>query len=42
VTSTSWNHLIKEEPGRLVIVDVEHLRVEVPEVGWQRQFALDP
>jgi 3-isopropylmalate/(R)-2-methylmalate dehydratase small subunit len=36
------NHLIKEEPARLVIVDVEHLRVEVPEVGWQRQFALDP
>lgn len=36
------NHLIKEEPARLVVVDVEHLRVEVPEVGWQRQFALDP
>jgi 3-isopropylmalate/(R)-2-methylmalate dehydratase small subunit len=36
------NHLIKEEPARLVVVDVEHLRVEVPEVGWQRQFTLDP
>jgi 3-isopropylmalate/(R)-2-methylmalate dehydratase small subunit len=33
--------LIKESPSRLVIVDVEHLRVEVPETGWQRTFTLD-
>jgi len=35
-------NLIKQEPTRLVIVDVQHLRVEVPETGWQRAFALDP
>jgi 3-isopropylmalate/(R)-2-methylmalate dehydratase small subunit len=34
--------LIKDEPGRLVVIDIEHLRVEVPETGWQRDFALDP
>jgi 3-isopropylmalate/(R)-2-methylmalate dehydratase small subunit len=34
--------LIKEEPTRLVVVDVDRLRVEVPEAGWQRTFALDP
>lgn len=33
--------IIKESPSRLVIVDVEHLRVEVPETGWQREFTLD-
>ncbi|MBW4077426.1 MAG: 3-isopropylmalate dehydratase small subunit [Acidobacteria bacterium] len=33
--------IVKESPSRLVIVDVEHLRVEVPETGWQRPFALD-
>ena len=33
--------LVKDEPTRLVVVDVEHLRVEVPESGWQRQFTLD-
>ncbi|MHB1210284.1 MAG: 3-isopropylmalate dehydratase small subunit [Acidimicrobiales bacterium] len=33
--------IIKQAPSRLVIVDVEHLRVEVPEIGWQRPFALD-
>jgi 3-isopropylmalate/(R)-2-methylmalate dehydratase small subunit len=36
------NALVKQEPSLLVVVDVEHLRVEVPEVGWQRQFELDP
>lgn len=34
--------LIKDEPTRLVVVDVDHLRVEVPETGWQRSFTLDP
>lgn len=34
--------MIKDEPTRLVIVDVDHLRVEVPQVGWQRTFTLDP
>jgi 3-isopropylmalate/(R)-2-methylmalate dehydratase small subunit len=33
--------LVKDEPTRLVVVDVEHLRVEVPESGWHRQFTLD-
>jgi 3-isopropylmalate/(R)-2-methylmalate dehydratase small subunit len=33
--------IIKQAPSRLVIVDVEHLRVEVPETGWQRDFTLD-
>jgi 3-isopropylmalate/(R)-2-methylmalate dehydratase small subunit len=36
------NQLVKDEPTLLVVVDVEHLRVEVPQKGWQRQFALDP
>jgi len=26
----------------LVIVDVDHLRVEVPQLDWQRPFVLDP
>lgn len=34
--------LITEFPGRLVIVDVEGLVVEVPDAGWKRSFALDP
>jgi 3-isopropylmalate/(R)-2-methylmalate dehydratase small subunit len=34
--------LVKDEPSSLVVVDVEHLRIEVPEVGWQRTFSLDP
>lgn len=33
--------MIKQEPTRLIVVDVEHLRVEVPETGWQRDFTLD-
>ena len=33
--------IVKEDPARLVVVDVEHLRVEVPETGWQRNFTLD-
>ena len=34
--------LVKEDPTRLVVVDVDHLRVEVPQTGWQRSFVLDP
>ena len=33
--------IIKEVPTRLIIVDVQHLRIEVPETGWQRDFTLD-
>lgn len=33
--------LIKEQPGRLVMIDVDHLRVEVPDANWQRTFTLD-
>jgi 3-isopropylmalate/(R)-2-methylmalate dehydratase small subunit len=36
------NQLVRDEPTLLVVVDVEHLRVEVPQVGWQRPFVLDP
>ena len=34
--------LVKRDHSLLVVVDVEHLRVEVPESGWQRTFVLDP
>ena len=34
--------LIKDEPSSLVVIDVDHLRIEVPERGWQRTFQLDP
>ena len=33
--------LINEDPSRLVVVDVETQRVEVPATGWERSFALD-
>jgi 3-isopropylmalate/(R)-2-methylmalate dehydratase small subunit len=36
------NRLVKEDPSRLLVVDVERLTIEVPEAGWQRHFALDP
>ena len=36
------NQLVKEDPSRLLVVDVERLTIEVPEAGWQRSFALDP
>ena len=36
------NRLVKEDPARLIVVDVERLTIEVPEAGWQRHFALDP
>ena len=34
-------HLVKADPSLLVVIDVDHLRVEVPESGWQRTFTLD-
>jgi 3-isopropylmalate/(R)-2-methylmalate dehydratase small subunit len=36
------NRLVKDDPSRLLVVDVERLSIEVPEVGWQRDFVLDP
>jgi 3-isopropylmalate/(R)-2-methylmalate dehydratase small subunit len=33
--------IVKEEPSRLVVVDVEQLVIEVPEAGWRRTFVLD-
>lgn len=36
------SELVRRRPSTLVIVDVEHLLVEVPEASWQRSFALDP
>jgi 3-isopropylmalate/(R)-2-methylmalate dehydratase small subunit len=34
--------LVKEDSSRLLVVDVNRLRVEVPDAGWQREFSLDP
>ncbi|HEY1222583.1 MAG TPA: 3-isopropylmalate dehydratase small subunit [Acidimicrobiales bacterium] len=34
--------LVTQDSTRLVIIDVEELKVEVPETGWQRTFVLDP
>ena len=34
--------LINADPTRLVVVDVEQQRVEVPEAGFQRHFEIDP
>ena len=33
--------LVKEDPSRHVVVDVENLVVEIPEANWQRSFTLD-
>jgi 3-isopropylmalate/(R)-2-methylmalate dehydratase small subunit len=35
------SELVKDDPTRLVVVDVEKLVVEVPEAGWRRSFPLD-
>jgi 3-isopropylmalate/(R)-2-methylmalate dehydratase small subunit len=35
------SELVKADPSRLVVVDVEKLVVEVPEAGWRRSFPLD-
>jgi 3-isopropylmalate/(R)-2-methylmalate dehydratase small subunit len=34
--------LVKEDSTRLVIIDVDTMKVEVPQAGWQRPFVLDP
>jgi 3-isopropylmalate/(R)-2-methylmalate dehydratase small subunit len=34
--------LLEADPSRLVVVDVDHMCVEVPEAGWQRAFIIDP
>ncbi|MDE3065812.1 MAG: 3-isopropylmalate dehydratase small subunit [Acidobacteriota bacterium] len=34
--------LVEADPARLVVVDVDGLRVEVPDAGWRRDFALSP
>jgi 3-isopropylmalate/(R)-2-methylmalate dehydratase small subunit len=36
------NALVKEDPSRLVVIDVERQSVEVPESGFQRHFDIDP
>ncbi|MFY9782099.1 MAG: 3-isopropylmalate dehydratase small subunit [Acidimicrobiales bacterium] len=36
------SEMVKEDPSRLIVVDVEQLSVEVPEAGWRRDFVLDP
>ncbi len=36
------NRLVKSDPSLLIVVDVDHLRVEVPQRDWQRPFVLDP
>lgn len=36
------NQMVKDDPSRLLIVDVERLSVEVPDAGWHRAFVLDP
>lgn len=34
--------LVKADPARHLLVDVERLSVEVPDAGWARSFSLDP
>jgi len=34
--------MVKEDPSKLIVVDVQRLSVEVPEAGWHRDFVLDP
>ncbi|HUY16742.1 MAG TPA: 3-isopropylmalate dehydratase small subunit [Acidimicrobiales bacterium] len=36
------NQLVKDDPSRLIVVDVERLSVEVPDADWHRAFVLDP
>ncbi|MGC2486950.1 MAG: 3-isopropylmalate dehydratase small subunit [Acidimicrobiales bacterium] len=35
------SQLVKEDPTRLVVVDVESLVIEVPEAGWRKSFFLE-
>ena len=34
--------LVKQDPTRLVVVDVDRQRIEVPEAGFQRHFDMEP
>ncbi len=34
--------LVKDEPSRLLVIDVDRMSVEVPEAGWRREFLIDP
>jgi 3-isopropylmalate/(R)-2-methylmalate dehydratase small subunit len=34
--------MVTADPSLLVVVDVDHQRVEVPQAGWQRAFELAP
>lgn len=34
--------LVKNDATNLIVIDVESLRVEVPRLGWQQPFVLDP
>lgn len=34
--------IVKSDPSAHVLVDVDDMRVEVPQAGWQRAFSLDP
>lgn len=36
------SRLVRQDPSRLVVVDVERLVVEVPEADFHRSFAMDP
>ncbi len=38
----SSRNSIKDDPTRLVLVDIESLTIEVPEAGWRKSFFLDP
>ena len=40
-TSTELVALVKSDPSRLVVADVERLVIEVPAAGWLRPFDLD-
>jgi 3-isopropylmalate/(R)-2-methylmalate dehydratase small subunit len=33
---------VTDDPSRLIVIDVERLSVELPEIGWRRDFILDP
>jgi 3-isopropylmalate/(R)-2-methylmalate dehydratase small subunit len=33
---------VADDPSRLIVIDVERLSVELPEIGWRRDFILDP
>ncbi len=39
---THLENLLREDPRRVVVVDVARGTLEVPELGWTRSFDLDP